>query len=83
MDSREEYIVERIIDRRTVNGKREYYLKWEGYDDEDNTWEPVENLQHCLEMLAECDASLERRMRAMNMHLKPKKEKHEKYRKNN
>ena len=42
-----EYVVEKIIKSR-VRGKRkkEYYVKWKGYDDEenDNTWEPASNL---------------------------------------
>ena len=42
-----EYVVEKIIKSR-VRGKRkkEYYVKWKGYDDEenDNTWEPADNL---------------------------------------
>jgi hypothetical protein len=36
---------EAIVDERmTFAGKREYRLRWKGYDDKDDTWEPQQNL---------------------------------------
>ena len=45
-----EYEVEAILDRRTRRGITEYFLKWKGYADAYNTWEPIDNLA-CHEMV--------------------------------
>jgi len=50
-DVGEEYVVEKILDHRvTEAGKKEYLLKWKGYSDDDNTWEPCENL-NCTKLM--------------------------------
>ncbi|MGQ2964139.1 MAG: DDE-type integrase/transposase/recombinase, partial [Agrobacterium sp.] len=46
LDDSPQYEVERIVNHRHVRaGKaKEYLVKWKGYDDSDNTWEPASNL---------------------------------------
>lgn len=47
----DEYEVERILDTRTTtSGQQEYLIKWKGYSQGENSWEPTENL-NCPDLL--------------------------------
>src|SRR4051794_37541525 len=45
-----EYEVEKIVSQKVVNGNIYFQIKWKGYDNEYNTWEPYHNL-NCPDLL--------------------------------
>ncbi len=47
------FIVEKILDKRVKGSKVEYLVKWEGYSEADNTWEPTRNLCNVLYLIDE------------------------------
>ena len=47
------YNIEKILDRRLVNDKYEYKIKWEGYPLEQSTWEPIKNLENAITLVEE------------------------------
>ena len=56
-DDEEEFVIEKVVDKRVdSDGLVEYFLKWKGYSDEENTWEPLENVE-TEEMIIEYEKS--------------------------
>ena len=43
-DEEPEYVVGAILDHRKKNGRTEFSVAWQGYNEQ--TWEPAENLQN-------------------------------------
>jgi hypothetical protein len=61
--SREEWEVQHIVSRRPIPGRAdeyEYEVKWKGYSDGDNTWEPLVNLSNASDLVAEFERKLHR-----------------------
>lgn len=76
-DEETEYNVEAIRDKRInkETGCIEYLIKWEGYSEDDNTWEPRDHLE-CPELLAKFEEETvnKRRSRLSARRGRPKKD---------
>jgi len=46
VEGKEEYIVEEILDSHLKHNKLEFLVKWEGYTNENNLWEPKDNCKN-------------------------------------
>lgn len=53
IDDEEEWEVEAILDEREYRGQTKYLVKWLGYPDYENSWEPLSNLEGAKEALQE------------------------------
>ncbi|XP_035450340.1 histone-lysine N-methyltransferase Su(var)3-9 isoform X1 [Spodoptera frugiperda] len=49
----QEYIIEKILDFKYESGKEYFHIKWKGWPDSENTWEPIEHLDNCPGVLRE------------------------------
>ncbi|RWS13632.1 chromobox protein 1-like protein [Dinothrombium tinctorium] len=78
----EEYVVEKILEKRKRNGRIEYLIKWQGWPDEDNTWEPEEHLS-CPDLVREFEEKQRRKKekRARKEKERQREKGHEKDRK--
>jgi hypothetical protein len=50
-ETENEYEVENVLSMKRVSGKPHYLVKWKGYDTSENTWEPIENLTDCRQLV--------------------------------
>lgn len=50
-EGNELYEVEAIRDKKNEDGINLYLIKWTGWPEDTNTWEPIENLQDVLSMV--------------------------------
>jgi transposase InsO family protein len=56
-DGNDEWEVEKIIQQRRKGRRQEYLVKWLGYPDSENTWEPATHLTNCQQLLKEFGAA--------------------------
>ena len=51
VDDALEYEVEQVLNSRKYCNQLQYLVKWQGYDQGHNSWEPATNLTHCAELI--------------------------------
>ena len=60
IEREEEWEVEKILNKRKVQGKDKYLVQWKGFTAEGDTWESRENLENAMELVEEFKKEYER-----------------------
>jgi hypothetical protein len=60
IDDEEEWEVERILNIRRRDNKADYYVRWKGFSEAHDSWEPEEHLRHAREKVETFTRSKER-----------------------
>lgn len=69
---------EYIVNKKTVDGVDYYLVKWLGYGEEENTWEPFCNIKACWKEIEEFNRLNDERLRRIEERKwKEEKEKEE------
>lgn len=74
----EEYEVEKILDRKQESGRVYYLVRWKGYEPEDDSWEPIENL-NCHDKIQDYRQTIgleKKRQQARKNHPRPGRWRH-------
>ena len=71
---KEEFEVEKILNKRVVRGKEKFLVQWKGYTAEGDTWESRENLKNTRELVEE----FERKYGEETKEIQPQKEEEDK-----
>lgn len=60
-DNSEDFVVEKILNKRFVDGEIQYLVKWEGYERKHNSWEPESSFND-RQMVEEFEEDLLKKM---------------------
>ncbi|XP_034936630.1 heterochromatin protein 1-like [Chelonus insularis] len=73
-DSSQEYEVEKIVSRRTIKGRRQFLVRWKGYDESSDTWENEKDL-NCPQLIEDflVDEEMQQNQVTQNSEEKPGK----------
>ncbi|KAI4365262.1 hypothetical protein MLD38_021261 [Melastoma candidum] len=79
------YEIEAVRRKRVRKGEVQYLIKWRGWAEAANTWEPFENLSYCVDVVEAFEerlmsgkfrSSRKRKRKTATPHIQPKKKQH-------
>jgi len=75
IERKEEFEIEKILNKRTVRGKKQFLVRWKGYMAEEDTWENRENLENAKELVEEFERKYKEEAKELRQQEQEKEEK--------